>query len=127
MSKTSRSRPIPVYTSRGDWAALVVYPYLFSTLGEWIGWLTPERQVYAVDGVYVGWLTDEPRILRKRTYDRSPPPASPPEAPVRVRPPATVPLPPMMPELPFELIDVFDDEPERLHTTDSGELKPDMD
>lgn len=127
MSKTSRARPIPVYTSRGDWAALVVYPYLFSVLGEWIGWLTPARQVYDVDGAYVGWLTDEPRILRKRTYDQTPPPSDPPEAPVRVRPPATVPLPPMMAELPFELIDVLEDEPERLHTTDSGELKPDMD
>jgi hypothetical protein len=33
----------------------------------------------------------------------------------------------MLPELPFEVIDVLQDCPELLHTTDSGELKDDMD
>jgi hypothetical protein len=32
-----------------------------------------------------------------------------------------------MAELPFEKVDVLDEEPDRLHTTDSGELKEDMD
>jgi hypothetical protein len=33
----------------------------------------------------------------------------------------------MMAELPFEVIDVLFEEPERLHTIDAGELKEDMD
>jgi hypothetical protein len=121
-----KTRSIPIYTSRGDWLALMVFPYVYSSVGEWVGFLTPGRQVYDVDGLYVGWLTDEPRILRKRTYDQTPPPAAPPLPPARVRPPATVPLPRMMAELPFEIIDVLQEEPERLHTTDTGDLKQDM-
>ena len=127
MSVNSKFKPIPIYTTPGDWEALLVFPYLYNTIGEWIGWVTPDRQVYDVDGVYVGWLTDEPRILRKRIYDKPLPRRIPPPEPNRIRPPATVPLPPMMAELPFEKIDVLDEEPNRLHTTDSGELKEDMD
>jgi hypothetical protein len=33
----------------------------------------------------------------------------------------------MMAEIPFEIIDVLYEEPERLHTTDTGEFKEDMD
>jgi hypothetical protein len=33
----------------------------------------------------------------------------------------------MMAELRFETIDVLDEEPERLHTSDTGEFKEDMD
>ena len=127
MTRTEvKTRSIPIYTSRGDWLALMVFPYLYSSVGEWVGFLTPGRQVYDVNGLYVGWLTDEPRILRKRTYDQIPPPAAPPPPPARIRPPATVPLPRMMAELPFEIIDVLQEEPERLHTTDTGDLKQDM-
>ena len=119
-------KPIPIYTTPGDWEALLVFPYLFSQSGEWIGWITPERQVYDVDGVYVGWLTDEPRVLRKRIYDKPLPRKTPPPTPDPIRPPATVPLPPMMAELPFEIIDVLEEEPRLLHTQDSGELKEDI-
>ncbi len=127
MTKEARGKLIPIYTSRGDWSAMLVFPYLFNVLGEWIGWLTPDRQVYDVDGVYVGWLTEEARIVRRRTYDRSPPSRIPPQPPKRIHPPATVPLPPMMGDLPFELIDVLEEEAERLHTVDTGELKQDVD
>ena len=127
MARSSKRKPIPIYTTPGDWAALLVFPHLFSTVGEWIGWVSPDRQVFDVDGVYVGWLTDEPRILRKRIIEKELPRKLPPEAPDRIRPPATVPLPPMMAELAFEVIDVLDEEPERLHTTDTGEFKEDMD
>lgn len=127
MSVEKRIGPVPIYTSRGDWAALMVFPYIFNTFGEWIGSITPDRQVYDVNGLYVGWMTDDPRILRKRTYDQNPSPQSPPSPQDRIRPPATVPLPPMMAELPFEFFDVLDEEPERLHTVDTGEFKEDMD
>jgi hypothetical protein len=127
MARSSKRKPIPIYTTPGDWAALLVFPHLFSTIGEWIGWVSPDRQVFDVDGVYVGWITNEPRILRKRIIEKELPRKLPPEPPGRIRPPATVPLPPMMAELPFEVIDVLDEEPERLHTSDTGEFKEDMD
>ena len=41
--------------------------------------------------------------------------------------PQSVPLPPMMAELPFEVVDVLEEEPDRLHTIDTGEFKEDMD
>lgn len=127
MPSSSKRKPIPIYTTPGDWAALMVFPYLYNTIGEWIGWVGVDRQVFDVDGVYVGWLTSEPRILRKRIIEDELPRTSVLDTPPRIRPPATVPLPPMMAELPFEIIDVLEEEPERLHTTDTGEFKEDMD
>ncbi len=117
---------IPVYTTRGDVEAFLRYPYLYNRLGEWIGWVTPERDVYSVLGHYVGWLDKGPRILRKRGRDPKPR-RTPPPAPPRIRPPAHAPLPPMMSELGYETIDVLEEEPERLHTLDMGDLRPDMD
>lgn len=102
------------------------YPYLFNRLGDWIGWVTPDRDVHSVLGYYVGYLTDEPRILRKRS-DTSKPRLDPPPSPGKLYPSATVPLAPMMAELTYGQIDVLQDEPECLHTTDSGDLRPDMD
>lgn len=125
--RSSKRKPIPIYSTPGDWIALLIYPYIYNSVGEYIGWITPDRQVYDVDGVYVGWLTAEPRVLRKRVQDRQYPRHEPPKTPGRIRPPATVPLPPMMAEIPFEIVDVMDEEPERLHTTDTGEFKEDMD
>lgn len=124
---SSTQKPIPIYSTAGDWAALMIFPYIYNTVGEWIGWVTPQRDVFNIQGVYVGWLTKDPRILRKRitegTRERriSPPP------PRRIRPPATVPLPPMMSELPFEIMDVFDEEFPLLTTADFGEFREDMD
>ena len=118
---------IPIYTTPGDFSAVLVYPFLYNLRGEWIGFVTPERDVYDVDGIHVGWITAEPRILRKRVPDGKIKRIDPPEHPGRIRPPGTVPLPPMMAELPYAVVDVLDEEPERLHTTDSGELKEDMD
>jgi len=117
---------IPIYTSKGDAEAFLGYPYLFNRSGEWIGWVTPEREVYSVLGYYVGFVTDEPRILRKRATDTLRPRRKPPAPPPRVHPPATVPLAPMMRELPYNLIDVLLEEPERLHTVDAGELREDL-
>jgi hypothetical protein len=120
-------KAIPVYTTPGDWSAIMIYPYLYNPIGEWIGWVTNRQEVFDVDGVYVGWITSEPRILRRRVLDGELPRQEPPPKPEKIRPPATVPLPPMMAELPFEIIDVLEEEPERLHTIDTGEFKEDMD
>lgn len=120
-------KPIPIYTTRGDWAALLVFPYIYNTMGEWIGWVTSDKQVYNIDGIYVGWLTPEPRILCRRVLEKKLERRHPPATPEKIRPPATVPLPPMMAELPFEIIDVFEEDLLLLTTADYGEFKEDMD
>lgn len=118
---------IPIYTSRGDAEAFLLYPYLFSRSGEWIGFVTPRREVYSVLGYYVGFLTDDRRILRKRATSTLKLRLKPPPPPGKVYPPATVPLPPLMRELAHSQVDVLLDEPERLHTVDSGEFREDLD
>jgi hypothetical protein len=120
-------RIIPIYASNGEAAAFLVFPYLFNRSGEWIGWVTPKREVYSVMGYYVGTLTKDPRITRKRADDASIPRQQPPMRPKKIATPSSVPLAPMMSDLPHSLIDVLQDEPERLHTADSGELREDMD
>lgn len=117
---------IPIFTSRGDVDAFLLYPYLFNRQGEWIGFVTPKREVYSVLGNYVGMLTNDPRIVRKRTQDPLPS-QRPPARPARIRPPASSPLPKMMGDLSHEVIDVLEDRPELLHTIDSGEMRQDMD
>lgn len=120
-------RLIPVYSSRGEAEAFLIFPYLFNRSGEWIGWITPKREIYSVLGNYVGVLSDDARIIRKRSEDENMPHLLPPKNPGKIVTPATIPLAPMMKDLPFHLVDVLQDEPERLHTLDSGELKQDMD
>jgi hypothetical protein len=116
---------IPIYSTRGEVAAFLRYPYIFDRLGEWIGWVTPEQQVYSVHGHYVGWLSKEPRILRKLAGDslirRTPPPP-----PQRILVPAVLPLAPMMPELNYGVVDVLDDAPEFMPSLDFGEQCEDM-
>jgi hypothetical protein len=118
---------IPIYTSRGDVAAYLVYPYLYNRSGEWIGWVTASRDVYSVLGHYVGTLSDDPRILRKRVTGVLKPRLAPPPPPGKMIPPATVPLAHLMSELTFSTVDVLLEEPNRLHTIDRGELKEDLD
>jgi hypothetical protein len=125
----SNSQPplIPIYTSKGDAEAFLLYPYLFNRNGEWIGFVTPQREVYSVLGNYVGTLTNDPRIVGKRTTSTLKPRLKPPLPPPKVYPAATIPLPPMMSDLSYSVIDVLLETPERLHTLDSGENRQDMD
>lgn len=123
----SQPRMIPVYNSQGEADAFLVYPHLFNRTGEWIGWITPQREIYSVMGYYVGMLTDDPRIIRKRAEDALKPRLKAPPPPSRITPPAQVPLAPLMKELTHSLVDVLSEEPERLHTLDSGELREDLD
>jgi len=123
----NKKRIIPIYTSRGDVGAFLVYPWIYNPQGEWIGWVTSDGEVYSVLGNYVGWLSKDPRILRKRSYDFSKPRLKPPPHPKKLRPPATVPLAPLMPELTYATIDILLDEPEKLSTVDTDDLREDMD
>lgn len=125
--KTIPRRLIPIYTSRGDVDAFLVYPYIFNRTGEWIGFVSPQREVYSVLGHFVGTYTDDSRIVGKRATNTLKPPVTPPPNPGKIYTPATVPLAPLMSDLPPGRIDILQDEPERLHTSDSGEFRPDMD
>jgi hypothetical protein len=118
---------IPIYSTSGDLGAYLLYPYLYNAQGEWVGYVRPNREVYSVLGHYVGKLSNDPRILRKRSYDFSKPRLDPPPPQPRITVPATVPLAPMMAELSYTMIDVLEDEPERLSTIDFDELREDMD
>ena len=111
--------PIPIYTTSGDTAGFLVFPYLFDQSGEWMGWVTADRLVYSVTGHYVGWLHHDFRILRRRAEDYIHPDQNPPARPARLSPPATVPLPPMMAELKYETVDVLDELPELLPVYDA--------
>jgi hypothetical protein len=117
---------IPVFSSRGDAEAFLAYPYLHNRNGEWIGFITPQREVYSVLGYYVGTLTSDPRIIRKRSCEEKPR-VKPLQPPPRLRIPSMTPLAKMMGELSHGNIDVLQDEPERLHTLDSGEMRLDLD
>jgi hypothetical protein len=118
---------IPIYTTRGDVGAVLDYPYLYSPVGEWIGWVSENRQVYSVHGNYVGLLSRDWRILRTRAYDFGQPDCEPPIRPVPIRPPAHFPLPPMMAELALNMIDILDEMPDLLPSIDYGEQRQDMD
>ena len=117
---------IPLYHSKGDVGAFLVYPHLFNQSGEWIGFCTPERRVYSVLGNFVGYLSDDHRILRQRTATPTVRRRDPPPQPPKLNPPATIPLAPMMRELTHSTVDVLLEEPDRLHTADMGELRQDL-
>lgn len=117
---------IPIYTSHGDVGAFLIYPYLYNTSGEWIGWVTPEREVFSVLGYYVGVLTMDPRILRSRVREDVLPRREPPPEPPSIRPPARLPLPPTMAEVPVNMIDVLEEAPDLLPPIGYGDLLDDM-
>ena len=123
----NQNRIIPIYSSKGETDAFLVFPYLFNRSGEWIGFVTPQRDVYSVLGYYVGTLTNEPRIVRKRATNALKPRLKSPPHPGRISIPAVVPLAPLMSDLSASQVDVLAEEPERLHTLDSGEFREDMD
>ena len=123
----NQQRIIPIYSSRGEAEAFLAFPYLFNRSGEWIGVVTPRREVYSVLGSYVGFLTDDPRIVRKRADDAIKPRLKLPPPPRRLAIPASTPLAPMLSDLTHSMVDILVEEPERLHTADSGELRDDLD
>jgi hypothetical protein len=122
------TRLTPVYNTRGDLEAYLVYPFIYSRMGEWIGWVTVDRKVYSVQGLYVGYYSNDNRILRKQSdsygQERRKPPAAP---PLHITIPAHAPLAPLMAELPFGVIDVLLEQPDLLSTRDFGEGREDLD
>jgi hypothetical protein len=126
MSNRTVPAPMIIFTSRGDWGAFLIYPYLFNQTGEWIGWATREKEIFNLDGNYVGMISSDQRIVRKKSLEIIPAKRAVPKPPSKPRIPASIPLPPQMADIPFDLLDVLEDLPDLLHTMDSGEFKPDV-
>lgn len=112
----------PIYRTDGAWVGIYKEGHIFNTEGDWLGFVVG-REVYDPVGEYLGFLSDDRRLLRKK---------SPPERPKRTVPaqperpqvPASMPLAPLMPEIPFHIVDVFEEEGERLMYV--SETRPDM-
>ena len=111
----------PIYSTTGDWVALLHDDRLYDTYGEWIGWLE-DRDVYNRDGFYTGVLSNDGRILRERVQTQRARRPLPPVTP-RIRPPATVPLAPLFAELAWKTIDVFEEKPQAFKYI--SDLRPD--
>jgi len=122
------NRLTPIYNTRGDIDAFLLFPYIYSRLGEWIGWVTAEQRVFSVHGLYVGYYSKDNRILRKHSdafgQERRKPPVAP---PLHITIPAHGPLAPLMAELPFGVIDVLLEQPDLLPPLDFGEGREDLD
>jgi hypothetical protein len=117
----------PIYQTNGDWAAMLVEDfYLYNPQGDWIGFVDSEQQVYSVRGEYAGWLSRDNRILRKRDTTPLARRREPPRVPPRLKFPTHVPLAPLMAELTYDTIDVFEDAPDRLDPYDLDQV-PDID
>ena len=99
----------PIYTTSSDWVAMVEGNYLYDTTGEWVGWIEG-KDVFSRDGEYIGYLSDDSRILRERIRKQRPLQPAPPEPP-KLRPPSSVPLSPFFADLPWNLVDVFEEDP----------------
>jgi hypothetical protein len=119
------NKPVFIYDTHGDWQATKFGNYLFDTRGEYVGYLQGE-DVYKRDGEWIGRLSKDGRILRKRTELRRELQSSPPKEPPRPeRLPSRAPLPPMMAELSYSIVDVLEEEPDIFKKI--SDLRPDMD
>lgn len=113
---------VAIYTSDGEAAAFLVYPYIYNRNGDYIGWITRNKQVYSIEGHYVGWLSDERRILRKQSTARIKPRLTPPPPPITPGYSFSAPSIGKMPELKPCVFDVLLDAPELLSPVQSNDL-----
>lgn len=125
MSNTPGEKPFFIFDTRGDWHATRLGGFIYGTRGDYLGFVEGE-EVYKRDGEWIGRLSKDGRILRKRSERRRDlHPAPPRSAPKPERLPPRAPLPPMMAELNFSIIDVLDEEPDIFKRI--SDLRPDMD
>lgn len=113
----------PIYRTDGAWVAVFMDGHVFTTEGEWIGFVIG-RDVFDPQGEYLGFLSDDRRLLRKRVVSDRPGRKEPPPTPDNPRLPANVALAPLMRELPFHIIDIFEEYAEQLMYV--SDTRPDM-
>ncbi len=114
---------VPIYRSDGEWVAVYLKGHLFNVDGEWIGFARG-REIYDTNGMYLGFLSNDKRLLRKRSLSEKRARLQAPPRPERPEIPANMPLAPMMPALPYSIIDMFEEYPERLMFI--SDTRPDM-
>ena len=114
---------VPIYRTDGERVAVYFKGQVFNVDGEWIGFAVG-RDVYDTGGLYLGFLSDDKRLLRKRTRPADKLRLEPPPRPERPKIPANMPLAPLLPSLPHQIIDMFEEYPERLMYV--SETRPDM-
>lgn len=115
---------IPIYRSDGEWVAVFHQGHLFNTDGEWLGFAVG-RELFDPNGYYLAFLSDDQRMLRKRSVIEEPRWVKPPSRPQSPKIPSGAPLPPMFRNLPYSMIDMFEEFPERFSFI--SETRPDMD
>lgn len=108
---------------------MLIDGHLYDTQGEWIGWVEPDGAVFSVVGAYVGQLSRDFRVLRKRAVEDATALAHrrlPSRPAARVTLPSVIPLSPLLAEIGFDTLDVFEEMPERLHTLDADPAAKDI-
>jgi hypothetical protein len=115
---------IPIYRSDGEWVAIYTEGNVYNVDGEWLGF-TMGRELYDPLGEFVGFLSDDKRLLRSRAEPRDKNRLTPPPRPSRPRFPPSMPLAPLLRALPYQLIDMFEEYPNRFLYV--SETRPDMD
>lgn len=119
------NKPVFIFDTRGDWQATKFGNFFWNTRGEYIGYLEGE-DVYKRDGEWIGRLSKDGRILRKRSEQRHELHTNPPKEPPKPEKlPPRAPLPPMMAELNYSIVDVLEEEPDIFKKI--SDLRPDMD
>ncbi len=114
----------PIYRSDGAAVAVIHRGHLYNIDGEWIGFIRGAN-VYDVAGSYLGYLTDDRRLLRNRRPSNEPDETPPDAFPPRLRGiPSHFPLAPLFRQLPYGIVDVFEEFPHRFKYV--SELRPDM-
>ena len=103
----------PIYATNGEWEAMLIEERFYNLSGEWIAWLDG-GDIYSQYGEYVGFLSADGRILRKRVHTPRPV-RTPPPSPGRIKPPSKAALAPTFGELPWDLVDIFEEDPEVFH------------
>ena len=117
-------KPVYIFDTFGDWQLTLLGEHLFDLRGEWVGWIDG-NEVFTTDGEYVGEISKDRRILRKRVKPTRPLHDDIPSHPGKPELPARAPLPPMFAELPYDMVDMFDHDPDIFRRTSSR--RPDMD
>jgi hypothetical protein len=117
------STQFPIYTSHGDWVAMLVGRYIYSREGHWIGWVDADSQVFSVHGDYAGWLARDFRILCHRDTTPLLTRRQPPPPPPKHEMPLNVPLAPLMAELTYDTIDLFEEAAHRLDPFDMDQVQ----
>lgn len=124
-NKAKQERPFFIYNTSGDWCATRFGNDLFDTAGEWVGFVEGD-EVWSAGGEWIGRLTRDGRIMRKRAAPRRPLRRDlPPRPPKPSNLPPRAPLPPLTVEMPYDTIDVLEEEPDIFKRV--SDQRPDMD